>query len=160
MSCVSWVSFARPLSRNHAKHQDRAHLVFLPTFSQLLEHSVESRKESSQCSVIYFWVLLVRAFQFKFFIQLRSNLPSLGRNTCPLQVFRAPTQWFRKYHRFSFNGSLAEVWILKKKTVKTSITLPPIAVEASTTNRYAQILCEMQLFYLLFLIRSNVHWTY
>jgi len=39
-----------------------------------------------------------------------------------------------------------------KKTVKTSVKVPPIAVEASTTNRYVQILCEMQLFYLLFLL--------
>ena len=39
-----------------------------------------------------------------------------------------------------------------KITVKTSVTVPPIAVEASTTNRYVQILCEMQLFYLFFLL--------
>jgi len=37
-----------------------------------------------------------------------------------------------------------------KKTLKTSVTLPPTAVEASTTNRYVQILCEMLLFYLFF----------
>jgi len=37
-----------------------------------------------------------------------------------------------------------------KKTVKTSVTVPPMAVEASTINRYVQILCEMQLFYLFF----------
>ena len=31
-----------------------------------------------------------------------------------------------------------------KKPVKNLVTVPPIAVEASTTNRYVQILCEMQ----------------
>ena len=57
-----------PPSRNHAKHRERAHLVFLRTISRLRLHSVESRKKiKSRCSVIYFWVLLVRAFQFKFF---------------------------------------------------------------------------------------------
>jgi len=44
-----------------------------------------------------------------------------------------------------------------KEPVKTPVTAPPIDVEASTTNRYVQILCEMQLFYLFFLIiRNNV----
>ena len=42
-----------------------------------------------------------------------------------------------------------------KITVKTSVTVPQIAVEASTTNRYVQILCEMQLFFII-IIRSNV----
>ena len=36
--------------------------------------------------------------------------------------------------------------------MKTSVRVPPIAVVASTTNRYVQILCEMQFFYLLFLL--------
>ena len=53
--------------------------------------SRKSKRIKSQCSVVYFWVLFVRAFQLKFLIRLRSDLPSLGRNTCPLQVFRAPT---------------------------------------------------------------------
>jgi len=35
--------------------------------------------------------------------------------------------------------------------VKTSVTVPPIAVEASTINRYVQIVWEMQLFYVFLL---------
>jgi len=38
-----------------------------------------------------------------------------------------------------------------KITVKTSVTVPPIAVEASTINRYVQIVWEMQLFYVFLL---------
>ena len=52
---------------------------------------------------------------------------------------------FFQMNRWMKSGSL-------KKTVKTSVTIPPIAVEASTTNRYIQILCEMQLFYLFLLL--------
>jgi hypothetical protein len=153
MSCVSWVSFAHPLSRSHAKHRELGHVVLLRTFSQLRAHSVKSWKESSHSAVlIYFGAPLVRAFQLKFLIQLPLDLPSLGRNTCLLQVFRAPTYWFRKYNRFSFNGSLAEVWILKTP-MKIPITVPPIAVEASTTKKYVQILWDA---IVLFIFLSKV----
>ena len=53
MPGVSWISFAHPLSRNHAKHRECEHLVFLRTFRQLREHSVESRKESSSSAVLF-----------------------------------------------------------------------------------------------------------
>jgi len=56
---------------------------------------------------------------------------------------------FLSMDRWLKSGSL-------KETVKTSVTVAPLAVEASTTNRYVQILCEMQLFYVVFIIRSNV----
>jgi hypothetical protein len=46
------------------------------------------------------------------------------------------------------------VWMIKKP-VKTPVIVPEIAVEASTANRYVQILSDMQLFY-LFLLLSEV----
>ena len=65
-SCVSWVSFARPFSRNHAKHRERAHLVFLRTFSQLRQHSV--KVENNQVAMQ--WYLLLSAFSACFSIEV------------------------------------------------------------------------------------------
>ena len=92
MSCVNWDSLSSP-AFSEPRETSR---TCTPRVSSHLQpvawaFSRKSKRIKTQCSVIYFWVLLVRAFQLKLYILLRSDLPSLGRNTCPLQVFRAPT---------------------------------------------------------------------
>ena len=64
---------------------------FPPSVSCLsIQTKVEKNEVAVQCYL--FLSSFSACFSMQVFIQLLSNLPSLGRNTCPLQVFRAPTQ--------------------------------------------------------------------